>query len=77
MTGRELIMYILQNGLEDKEIYANNTFLDLMTASEAATKFNVGVFTIHLWYLKGDIHGVSIGDSVYIFKDAKDPREKK
>lgn len=75
MTGRELIIYIMQNGLEDKEIFTNNTFLDLMTANEAAAKFEVGVFTIHLWYRRGFIHGVSFGDSVYIFKNAEDPRK--
>lgn len=77
MTGRELIIYIMQNGLEDKEVFANDTFLDLMTVGEAATKFEVGTFTIRVWYLKGYIHGISIGDSVYIFKDAEDPRKTK
>lgn len=77
MTGRELIIYIMQNGLEDKEIFANNTFLDLMTVQEAAAKFGVGLFTIHVWYRNGYMHGVSIGDSVYIFKNAEDPRKTK
>lgn len=75
MTGRELIIYIMQNGLEDKEVFANDTFLDLMTVKDAAAKFEVGTFTIHIWYLRGYIHGVSIGDSVYIFKNAEDPRK--
>ena len=77
MTGRELIIYIMQNGLEDKEIFANDTFLDLMTMNEAAAKFKVGIYTIRSWYLQGYIHGVSIGDSVYIFKNTEDPRKNK
>lgn len=76
MTGRELIIYILQNGLEDKDIFADGTFLDLMTVNEAAAKFEVGVFTVLAWYHNGCIRGISIGDSVYIFKDSKDPRKK-
>ena len=77
MTGRELIIYIIKNGLEDTEVFANDTFLDMMNMKEAAAKFEVGVFTIQLWYLKGYIHGISIGDSVYIFKDTEDPRKTK
>lgn len=76
MLGRDLIIYILQNGLEDKDIFADGTFLDLMTVRETAAKFGVGNFTVLVWYHKGYIRGVTIGDSVYIFKDAKDPREK-
>lgn len=76
MLGRDLIIYILQNGLEDKDIFADGTFLDLMTAREAAAKFGVGVFTVLVWYHNGYVHGIKIGDSVYIFKDAEDPRGK-
>lgn len=75
MTGRELIIYIMQNGLEDKEVFSNGTFLDLMNVREAAAKFEVGTYTIYFWYSKGYIHGVSLGDSVYIFRNTEDPRK--
>ena len=75
MLGRELIIYILQNGLEDKDVFADGTFLDLMTVKETAAKFGVGVFTVLVWYHEGYIRGITIGDSVYIFRDTKDPRE--
>ena len=76
MTGRDLIIYILQNGLENKEIFADGTFLDLMPASEAAAKFGVGTFTILAWYRRGYLQGVELCDSVYILRGSEDPRGK-
>lgn len=46
MTGRDLILYILTNGLEDKPIYEDGKILGFLTATEAAEKFNVGLATI-------------------------------
>lgn len=76
MLGRDLIIYILQNGLEDRDVFADGTFLDLMTVKETAAKFGVGVYTVLVWYHEGYIRGITIGDSVYIFKDSHDPRGK-
>ena len=42
MTGRELIMYILQNGLEDKQIFENNKLIAHLTVEEFAVKYGVG-----------------------------------
>lgn len=66
MTGLDLIIYILENDLEDKPISENGRFLDFMTAAEAAQKKGVGVATIWVWIAQGKIDGVIIGDSVYI-----------
>lgn len=76
MTGRELIIYILQNNLEDKDIFENGIFIGLMTDKEAAVKFDVGVSTIWVWHSLGFIRSVLIGDSLYVFKDTADPRTK-
>lgn len=50
MTGRELIIYILENGLENTDvselIFDTPAFL---TIHEAARKFDVGLATIHTW----------------------------
>lgn len=77
MTGRDLIIYILQNNLEDKEIFENGMFIGLMSEEEAAAKFEVGVPTIRVWHTLGFIKSVSIGDSIFVFRDAEDPRNKK
>lgn len=60
MTGRDLIIYILKYGLEDKRI------LDLITVEEAALKYNVGTATIKLWYKLNILSGIKLGDELYI-----------
>lgn len=49
MTGRELILYILQNNLENEVIIKDGLFVELLNEQEAAAKFNVGVATIRTW----------------------------
>ena len=68
MTGRELIIYILQNNLEDEEVFKDGIFVGFMTEEEAAVKFKVGVATIRTGYLLGLIPGFMIGEKVYVKK---------
>ena len=71
MTGRELIMFIMQNKLEDTVV------LELMSESEAAAKFDVGIATIRVWYDYGYITGgLDIGGTLYLLKDTPDPRKE-
>lgn len=71
MIGRELIVFIMQNKLEDK------VMIELMSESEAAAKFDVGVATIRVWYDYGYITGgLTIGDKLYLLKDTPDPRKE-
>lgn len=66
MTGRELIMYILTNNLEDEPVFKNEKFIGFITAEEAAVKMNVGIPTIYVWFTQNRIDGAQIGDSLYI-----------
>lgn len=66
MTGRELIVYILQNNLEDVDIFADGKICGFMTLSETATKFNVGISTVATWVKLDMIDHVYIGGTVYI-----------
>lgn len=70
ITGRELIMLILENRLE------NEVLLILSSEEELAVKFEVGVATIKAWETLGMIHGWKIGDTLYFLKDTPDPRRK-
>ena len=71
MTGRELIVFIMQNKLEDKVMF------ELMSEAEAAAKFNVGVATIKVWHEHGYITGgLEIGGILYFLKDTPDPRKE-
>lgn len=66
MTGRDLIIYILSNGLEDEPIFKDGKVLGFMTEVEAALKFNVGITTIRVWCDCNMIDHVLIGKELYI-----------
>ena len=70
MTGRDLIIYILQNNLEDEPVFKDGRILGFLTIEETALKFGVGVATIELWYRIGMIQGFTIGEHIYILADA-------
>lgn len=73
MTGRDLIIYILENHLEDEPVYNNGKVLGFMTPMETAAKFNVGLETVLVWIHQGDLDFVRIGDKLYIPMNAKRP----
>lgn len=75
MTGRELIVYILSNHLEDSPVFEKGRFIGFMTAGEAAAKMGVGVPTICVWLAQGKLDGFKIGDVLYIPADSKSPME--
>lgn len=74
MTGKELIVYILQNDLEDEEIFKDGVFIGFMTVEQAAEKFEVGMSTIYAWVFLGDLPSIHTGGKVYIPVFAEDPR---
>lgn len=73
MTGRDLIIYILNNGLEDDAIEIDGRFFGFMSEGEAAVKFKVGIATIRTWCATGIIDGVMMGGEYYVDPDAKCP----
>ena len=66
ITGRELILYILENKLEDKPIVLDGGFLNLMTVEQAAVKAGTGVETVLAGIALGLFRGVKIGNQIYI-----------
>lgn len=74
MTGKELILYILQNNLENTIVLSDGFFVGFMTEEEAAVRFGVGVGQIRAWYTCKMLNGTQIGDSLYFRKDVADPR---
>lgn len=71
MTGRDLIIYILENNLEDKPVYEDGKLLGFMNIHEAALKFGVGTATVELWFKVGAIPGIKIGEEIYILANTK------
>lgn len=74
MTGKELILYILQNNLEDTVVFGDEFFSAFMTVPQAAVKFEVGEATIRAWNSCGMLTGFKFGDTLYFRKDTVDPR---
>lgn len=66
MTGRELILYILQNGLEDEPVVQDGKIVGFLTLAEAASRYDVGTATVITWAKLGYISYVSIGGVMYI-----------
>lgn len=75
MTGRELIIYILEHGLENESLedILPNAFL---TEEQAAKELEVGIATVRTLYKLKKLPGLEIGDNVYIFKDYKKMEDK-
>lgn len=73
MTGRELIVYILENGLEDEPIIKDGVFVGFMTRIGAAEKFDVGAATVQAWIKLNQLEVVKLDDIVMIPVDAKKP----
>ena len=71
MTGRELIIYILENNLEDDVIFEDGKPRGFLTVTEMAAKMNVGRTTIRLYIERGWLKAVRVGDSYYIPENTK------
>ena len=66
MTGRDLILYILQNNLEDKPVFENGRFIGFLTPTDVAVKREVGLATVHTWMDLGVIDYVVFDGVRYI-----------
>ena len=71
MTGKDLIIYILQNNLEEAQIDGEKGFLGFLNVKQAAVKFGVGEATVRIWYQLKAIDGIIIGDELYILPTSK------
>lgn len=66
MTGRELILYILANNLENEPIFKDGTFIGFETIASYAEKHDVGIAAVNAWIQLGMIDAVKIGDTCLI-----------
>ena len=66
MTGRDLILYILSNDLENDPIFEDGKFIGCLTIEEAAIKMNVGVATVRTWIDQDIIESLKIGETYFI-----------
>lgn len=76
MTGRDLIVYILENKLEDRPVFDNGELLGFVSAAEAAERCGVGIGTVCVWISQGLIYGIKINDEIYVPANFKSPMEE-
>ena len=72
MTGKELIIYILRNNLENEVVLSDTSFLGLMTEEEVAVEFEVGPETVKAWYELGMLDGIKICDSIFFYNTKRE-----
>lgn len=74
MTGRDLIIYILENGLENELVFKDGTFIGFITVEEAALRMGTGVATIYALINLEMLDCVVVGDTVFVPADFKPPQ---
>lgn len=75
MTGRDLIIFILQNNLEDVVLFEDGNIPGLKHISAVAVDFGVGLATVELWYELGVLPGVKIGNEIYLYEKRSEKNE--
>lgn len=73
MTGRELVLYIVSNKLEDEPVFKDDTFVGFIPVSEAAKRLNVDIPTISALITLGQLDCIVVGGLVFIPADFKAP----
>ena len=66
MTGRDLIIYILKNHLEDEPVFKDGVFVGFLTVDEAAEKLMVGPATVSSWVQLGMLDNIWVDGGTYI-----------
>lgn len=69
MKGRDLIKFILDNKLEDVDVF-DDGFLGFPTAQEVAVKLEVGLATIRALMEMNKLDGIVYDGVTYIFPDS-------
>ena len=69
MTGRDLIIYILENGLEDEPVFNDGKIIGFMTVGEFAAKMDVGVSTVVVWIFQGRLPCMKVGGMYFVPAD--------
>lgn len=75
MTGRELVNFIMDNHLEDEQVFDRaGHLIGFINEDDAAIKFGVGPSTIKAWVNMGVMEGFNVNGLVYIPASTEDPR---
>lgn len=75
MTGRDLIMYILEYKLEDEPIFQNGKMLGFKTVEEVAEELEIGTATVRVWVRLDMIEHVIFENVILIPANYTSPME--
>ena len=79
LTGRDLIIYILENGLENEPVVKDGTPIGFLTIDDVAKRLSFGSAAVRARITLGTIESVTIGGRQYIpanFKIENKSRDK-
>ena len=81
MTGKELMMAIIENDMEDEDIFGDKGLfgflhVKLLPVEQVALRYRVGVETVHAWCLLGRMKEIRIGGKIYILMEDKDNEQR-
>lgn len=71
MTGKELIIYILENDLLDTPIFDNSKIVGLLSIDETAVRLGVGRATIITYIRMKRLDNIIIGNSTFVIDNHK------
>lgn len=75
ITGKDIIIYILEYDLVNEILLTESCISDiLLTTEQVAVKFGVGVAVVETLYKLGMLKGFNIGGQVYFPMDIKYPK---
>lgn len=81
MTGRDLIIYILENGLEDEPVVKDGKLIGFMSVADVAVAMEVSYPTVLVWANQGMLDSVHFGNKINIpissFQSLLDKKERK
>lgn len=69
MTGKELILYILQHDLENEVVIKDGVFVWFIDEDTIAEKYGVGKETVRAWNKLGFLNGFEINGTLYFTDD--------
>ena len=75
MSGRELIIYIIENGLENEDVF--EIIKAFPTVGDVAVAFGVGTATVEVWLENGCLDGIEFDGVTYILPSSLDKFSEK
>ena len=77
MDGRELIIYILKNNLEDEKVFSEEFWARMPSPMTVAIKFKVGIATVNAWIADGQLDAIGFNGKTFVTPESLRKFEEK